>query len=76
MLHFLKVLGMNTADCYTHSTNVHHQTVISVNTNDVAFQSRHLTCGDTEENTVASIIMIRVEKEADALRRGLRDTHE
>ena len=40
----------------------------TVNTDDVTFQSCHLTCGDTEEDAVASIIMIRVEKETDALR--------
>ena len=68
LLHFLKVLSMNTADCYTHSTDVHHQAAVSVYANDVAFQTSHLTCGDTEENAVASIIMVRVKQETDALR--------
>lgn len=69
LLHFLKMLGMNTADGYAQSTYVHHQAAVSVDADDVSsFQSSHLTRGNTEEDAIASIIMVRVKQETDAFR--------
>ena len=37
LLHFLKMLGMNTTDGYAQSTDTHHQAAVSVNADDVTF---------------------------------------
>ena len=76
LLHFLEMLGMDTADGDAKSADIHHETAVTVNAYDVAFQPRQLTGGDAQQDAVAGIVVIGMEQEADALRRYARDAHE
>lgn len=66
---------MNTADGYAHSANIHYKTAVSVDADDIAFQSCQFATGDTEQDAVAGIVMEWFEQETNTLWFCLIDTH-
>ena len=66
---------MDAADGDTHSSHIHNEATVTVDTDDVALESCQLSTGDAEQDAVAGIIMEWFEQETDTLRLSLVDAH-
>ena len=73
---FLKALGVDIGDGHSHATDIHHQSAVAGNADDIAFKAGIVARDDAQQGAVLGVIDKRTEEEAQPVGLGLRDTHE
>lgn len=75
-VYFLETLGMDIGDGHSHSADIHHQSAVAGNADDIALKTGILARDDAQQGAVLSVIDKRTEEEAQSVGLGLRDSHE
>ena len=73
---FLKALGMDIGDGHSHAADIHHQSAVAGNADDIAFKAGIVARDDAQQGAVLGVIDERTEEEAQSVGLGLRDAHE
>lgn len=73
---FLKALGVDIGDGHSHATDIHHQSAVAGNADDIALKAGIVARNDAQQGAVLGVIDKRTEEEAQSVGLGLRDAHE
>lgn len=73
---FLKALGVDIGYGHSHATDIHHQSAVAGNADDIAFKAGIVARDDAQQGAVLGVIDERTEEEAQPVGLGLRDAHE
>lgn len=75
-VYFLKTLGVDIGDGHSHAADIHHQSAVAGNADDIALKAGIVARNDAQQGAVLGVIDERTEEEAQSVGLGLRDTHE
>lgn len=75
-VYFLKALGVDIGDGHSHAADIHHQSAVAGNADDIAFKAGIVARNDAQQGAVLGVIDKRTEEEAQSVGLGLRNTHE
>lgn len=75
-VYFLKTLGVDIGDGHSHAADIHHQSAVAGNADDIAFKAGIVAGDDAQQGAVLGVIDERTEEEAQSVGFGLRDSHE
>lgn len=75
-LHHLELLAVYAGYGYTHAANVHYQTAVAVDADDIAFKTGKESGRDAKLDISTGIIFERMQQETDTFRGHLQYAHE
>ncbi len=75
-VHFLETLGVDIGDGHRHAADIHHQSAVAGNTDDIALKAGIVARDNAQQGAVLGVIDKRTEEEAQPVGLGLRDAHE
>lgn len=75
-VYFLETLGVDIGDGHSHAADIHHQSAVTGNADDIALKAGIVARDDAQQGAVLGVIDKRTEEEAQSVGLGLRDAHE
>lgn len=75
-VHFLETLSVDIGDSHSHAADIHHQSAVAGNADDIALKTGIVARDDAQQGAVLCVIDKRTEEKAQPVRLGLRDAHE
>lgn len=75
-VYFLETFGVDIGDGYSHAADIHHQSAVAGNADDIAFKAGIVARDDAQQGAILGVIDERTEEEAQPVGLGLRDAHE
>lgn len=75
-VYFLETLSVDIGDGHSHAADIHHQSAVAGNADDIALKAGIVARNDAQQGTVLGVIDKRTEEEAQPVGLGLRDAHE
>ena len=75
-VYFLETFGVDIGDGHSHAADIHYQSAVAGNADDIALKAGIVTRDDAQQGAVLGVIDKRTEEEAQPVGLGLRDAHE
>lgn len=70
-VNFLETLSVDIGDGHSHAANIHHQSAVAGNADDIAFKAGIVARDNAQQGAVLGVIDERTEEEAQSVRLGL-----
>ena len=75
-VYFLKTLGVDIGDGHSHAADIHHQSAVAGNADDIALKAGIVARDNAQQGAVLGVIDERTEEKSQPVGLGLRDAHE